>query len=231
MTQRLLKHKLLIGAVTLLAAGSAGGAYAATESGTNPRQAFLNDVAKRLNVTPSRLRAAVRGAMLDRLEAAVKAGQLTQAQADRIQRRIEQGGGLTLGLRRFGPPGLLAPRPLMRLRAHRGGPLGAAAHYLGLSDQQLLRDVMSGKSLAQVAQARGKSVSGLEQAMAAAMKTRLDKAVSAGMITQAQEQRMLNRLRRLIDRLANGTQPPTRPIAPVPGPAAAPPPGPPPPGA
>lgn len=197
--KRLLRHKLLVGGVALLAAGSAGGAYAATQSGSNPRQVFLNDVAKRLNVTPSRLRSAVRGAMLDRLNAAVKAGTLTQAQADRIKRRIEQGGGLPLGP---------MPGPMWRHEFRPGGParhalLPTAASYLGLAPAQLVAELRSGKSLAQVAQAQNKSVSGLEQTLMTAAKARLAHLVSLGVLTKAQEQRRLNRLSDRIARLVN----------------------------
>ena len=48
--QMLLRHKLLIAAAAVIAAASAGGAYAATQTATNPKQAFVNDVAKRLQV-------------------------------------------------------------------------------------------------------------------------------------------------------------------------------------
>ena len=52
---------------------AAGGAYAATQtSGQNTRQAFLNDVAKRLHVTPQQLTAALNGASIDQLQAEVR---------------------------------------------------------------------------------------------------------------------------------------------------------------
>jgi hypothetical protein len=202
-----LKNKLLIGAVALVAAASAGGAYAATQTASNPRQAYLNDVAKRLNVTPAQLEAAMKGALIDRLNAAVKAGRLTQAQADQIKQRIQQGnvpfflghrGGPMFGrgLGGFGPPG--------GLRGH--GALAAAATYLGLSDPQLINDLRSGKTLAQIATAQGKSVSGLETAMTDAVKSRLDRLVASGWITKLQEQRALDRLSARINRLVNRAQ-------------------------
>ena len=53
-------------------------------------------------------------------------------------------------------------------------PMGAAAAYLGLSRSDLQAQLQSGKSMADVAAAQGKSVSGLEDAMVAAMRTSLD---------------------------------------------------------
>lgn len=197
----LLRHKLLIGVVTLVAAGSAGAAYAATQSSSNPRQAFLNDVASRLHVSPSQLSAAFKAALIDRLNAAVKAGQLTQAQANRIERRLEQRGGPPL---LFGRGGRLH----LHARAAMLGPgtLGAAANYLGLREVQLLNDLRAGKSMAQVATAQGKSLAGLEQAIISSDKARLDRLVASGLITKAQEQRILNALSARVGRLVNRTR-------------------------
>lgn len=193
---RLFRHKLLIAGVAVAAAASAGGAVAATQSTSTPRQALIADVAKRLGVSPSRLRAAIRGALLDRLNAAVKAGQLTQAQADRLKQRSEQGGGLPFGgpMFRHGRPGLERMRHSL---------LPVAAAYLGLSRQQLLSDLEAGKTLAQVAQAQNKSLSGLEQALVAAAKVRLERLVAAKQITTAQEQQRLSRLSARIAKLVN----------------------------
>jgi hypothetical protein len=53
-------------------------------------------------------------------------------------------------------------------------PIAAAAKYLGLSQADLQAQLQAGKSLADVAKAQGKPVSGLEDAMVAAIKTNLD---------------------------------------------------------
>src|SRR5579859_5135815 len=95
--QRDLKSRLVIGATAVAVAAFAGGAYAATQTNSNPRQAFLNDVAKRLNVSPQMLRSALRGAQLDQLKAAVAAGKLTQAQANAIEKRLQRGGPFPFG--------------------------------------------------------------------------------------------------------------------------------------
>src|SRR4051812_1220400 len=91
--QRSVRRKLAIGAAGLVVLGGGGAAYAVNKSNDNPRQAFLGDVAKRLNVTPQKLNDAINGAFADRLDAAVKAGKLTQAQADQIKKKVEQNGG------------------------------------------------------------------------------------------------------------------------------------------
>jgi hypothetical protein len=208
-----LKRRLVIGAAVLATAAFAGGAYAATQdSSVNSQQAFLNDVAKRLNISPAQLNSALKGAFLDQLQAAVAAGRLTQAEANAIKQRLEQSGIPPLGF----VPLLKGPRFLWKqsLGGPRmfggGGALGAAAGYLGLNRTQLLDQLGSGKTLAQIAKAHGKSVSGLEQAMIAAIRSKLDRAVSAQMMTKAQEQQILSNLSADVNEEVNGSWPPFR---------------------
>ena len=190
------RNRLAIAGAALAAVAFAGGAYAATESSPNSRQAFLNDVAKRLNVSPGQLKAALQGALIDRINEAVKDGRLTQAQADAIEKRLGEGR-----LPLFFGPG----HPPQRFE--RRVPLAAAARYLGMSDGQLLNELRGGKSLAQVTKAKGKSTAGLEQAISADFKARLDKAVAAGRITKAQERMLLSRFQKRLDRRINRTAP------------------------
>jgi hypothetical protein len=88
------------------------------------------------------------------------------------------------------------------------GPLGdmvsAAATYLGLSPDQIGQELKSGKSLADVANERGKSVAGLEQAVIGAAKTALDQRVAAGEITATEEQHVLDQLNAQLDDFVNG---------------------------
>jgi hypothetical protein len=206
---RWFRGKLVIGLAALAVIAFAGGAVAATQSGgPTTRKAFLNDLAKRLHVTPQQLSSALNGATIDQLQAAVKAGELTQAQANAIEQRMKQNGNapaVPFGF--FGPgagPGFprLAPgpggAPGPRLRPFPGpfagvGDISSAAGYLGLTNAQLFQQLSSGKSLAQIATAKGKTVSGLEQAMTASVKSRLDKLVAAKAITAAQEKQFLSR--------------------------------------
>jgi hypothetical protein len=221
--RRSLKRKLVIGVAALAVAAFAGGAYAATEgSGPNTRQAFLNDVAKRLHVTPQELSQALNGATIDELQAAVKAGRLTQAQANALEQRLKQNGtapaipfGFGLGPRFAhpgapgGPGGPGGPGfgfgPGLGRPGFFGGPfeLQGAASYLGLTNAQLLQQLSSGKSLAQIATSKGKTASGLEQAMTTTIKTRLDKMVANKMMTAAQEKTLLGRLSARLARKIN----------------------------
>ncbi len=84
----------------------------------------------------------------------------------------------------------------------KGGLLKVAVQYIGI-DRKALRQELPGHSLAQVAVAHGKTVAGLEAAMLAAAKERLDKAVAATELTQAQEDAVLAKLPARIDKLVN----------------------------
>jgi hypothetical protein len=87
------------------------------------------------------------------------------------------------------------------------GLLDTAATYLGMSTTDLAADLKAGKTLADEAKAKGKSVDGLVQALLAPLKADLDKRVAAGDITAAQEQTILNNVTTHLTNLVNGTKP------------------------
>ena len=200
------KRTLQVVVIAVFAAMLVVGVGAGLASGglTGSQDTFLNNVAKRLNVTPDQLKAALKGAASDQIDAAVKAGNLTQAQGDALKKRLEQGGvpgfgpGLGFG-RPDGGPGF----------GHRGiaGLGDAAATYLGLTQQELFAQVASGKSLAQIAKDKGKSVDGLKKAITDATKSKLDAAVKAGNLTQAQADALLKKLTDNLDTIVNATPP------------------------
>jgi hypothetical protein len=199
-----LKRKLVIAIALLALAAFAGGAYASTQETTDPQQAFLNDVAKRLNVTPAALKAAIKGAYEDQINAALASGKITQAQAKALKQRLAHSGGLAP---LFGPSPL-GPSP-SRFFGRPGGlvivpELSAAASYLGLTEAQLLSDLKSGQSLAKIAASRHKSVSGLESVITASIRSRLEQLVSKKRITQDQANRVLKGLTTKLNSLING---------------------------
>jgi hypothetical protein len=86
--------------------------------------------------------------------------------------------------------------------ALRGVALKAAAGYLGLTKKQL-REQLPGHSLAQLAAAQNKSVDGLEQAMVAAVKAKLDRLVANQRLTQERANAALARFQDRVDELVN----------------------------
>jgi hypothetical protein len=190
-------RKLLFGAAALLAAAGGGVAIAASHSSpSEENQAIINDAAQQLGVSPSKLSDALKKALADRVDAAVAAGRITKADGDALKQRIESGeiplfAGPHRGFGHFG--------------FFRG--LDAAASYLGLTEAQLRSELAGGKTLGQVAEAHGKSVSGLVDALVADAKSHLDAAVKAGRLTQAQADDMLSGLRDRIANLVNSRAP------------------------
>jgi hypothetical protein len=206
---RKLKRKLAIGGVVLAAFGAAGGAYAVTSGNDNGRDAYLNDLAGRLHVSRDQLNSALKGAFEDRLDAAVKAGKLSQSDADAIKKKVEQSGVVPgLGGPPFAGPG---PKGFGPGGPHFGPGFGFGiraaatdvAKYLGLTPAQLKRQLGSGKSLADIAKAQKKSLDGLKNEIKSAAQTQLDQAVKDKKITQDQADNLLKKLEANLDDLVN----------------------------
>src|SRR3982751_3764451 len=161
-----IKPRVIAGAVAGLAVAGGGAAFAATQLGSpqQENQAVVNDAAKQLGVEPSALSSALKKALENRVDEAVAAGRFTKAQGDELKQRIESGD-----VPLFGGPGFAFHHEQGALF----GGLDAATSYLGLTEAQLRSQFQSGKSLADIAKAQGKSVDGLVQAIVFAAKTRI----------------------------------------------------------
>jgi hypothetical protein len=207
------KRAIAIGAAALVVAGGGGAAVAATGSGSSPND-FLDSVARHLGISRQKLDDATKAAAIDQVDAQLKAGQITQAQADELKKRIQDGdvpplGGLGRGGPGFGfgfggpggPGGVGGPG---LLKAGISDSLAAAAKYLGLTESALRDQLNDGKSLADVAKAQNKDVDGLKDAILAAAKSDLDKAVSDKKLTQSQADDVYNHLKDRIDDMVNG---------------------------
>jgi hypothetical protein len=200
------KRAIAIGAAALVVAGGGGAAVAATGSGSSPDN-FLDSVARHLGISREKLDDATKAAAIDQVDAQLKAGQITKDQADELKKRIEAGdvpplGGLRGGGPGFGFGGPGGPGGL--LKAGISDSLAAAAKYLGLSESALRDQLNDGKSLADVAKAQSKDLAGLQQAILAAAKADLDKAVSDKRLTQSQADDVYSRLKSNIDDMVNG---------------------------
>lgn len=92
-----------------------------------------------------------------------------------------------------------------------GGPFKSIADALGIKVSSLQKQLKAGKKLSEIATAQGKTLDDVKTAYKAALKTRLDKAVAAGRITQAQADDQLAKSDTLIDDIEAGKKPAGRP--------------------
>jgi lambda repressor-like predicted transcriptional regulator len=208
------KFRLIMGALAVVAVVSGGAAYAASrdDSPQARSQAIVDDAAGTLGVDPSALSSALKKALENQVDAQVTAGRLTKEQGDAIKQRIEDGtqpifggpgfGGGPSGHFFRGGPGFgfafgLGGRGLM-------GGIEDVATYLDLKPADLVAQLRSGKSRADIAQAQGKTVQGLETAITDAVTNQLDAAVAAGKLSKDQETKLLAGLASHLDDLVNG---------------------------
>jgi hypothetical protein len=194
-------HKIVIGVVLGISVIAVGGAVGATQ--LTPKQesdAVLNDAADQLGVEPDELSNALKQALKNRVDDAVEDGRLTREQGERMKDRIDAGEMPFFGL---GP----------RVEFHGPGKmffhdkLDTAAKYLGMTPAQLREALQDGKTLAQVARDRGKSVDGLIDAYVEDAEKRLNEAVEAGRLTKAEKNEMLSGLRERLSDFVNGRFP------------------------
>jgi polyhydroxyalkanoate synthesis regulator phasin len=209
------RFRWIMGALAVVAVVSGGAAYAATQDDSPQArsQAIVDDAAGALGVDPAKLSDALKAALQKQVDAQVTAGKLTQEQADAIKKRIADGTQPIFGGPGFGGPGKHFRHGGPGFGHHFGGPGLAAgveevATYLGLKPEELRTQLMSGKSLADIAKAQGKTVEGLETAITEAVTKRLDAAVTAGKITKEQKAKLLEGLTSHLDDFVNGVRPP-----------------------
>jgi uncharacterized protein (DUF433 family) len=193
-----------------LLAGGTGAAIAAVtkDDGKKAEQAVLDDAAKRLNVTPEKLRDALSAAQDAQLDQAVKDGELTQKQADAIKARRKESGRV-LGGPFGGPPGFRGHGPGF---GPHGGMRGVMvfpdlAKALGMTRAQLFEQLRDGKSIADIAKAKGKSLDDVRAAVKADAKQRADKAVRDGDLTQKQADDLLAHLDEALEHLGDSPPP------------------------
>lgn len=160
------------------------------------RQDWLNRVAQILGVTPERLTDAFKQAARETVQQAVQSGRLTQEQANRILQRIDQGRFFVGPF--FGKGG---PAIHFNLRRH----LDALAGFLGMDTSDLLNQLRSGKSLAQIAQEHGKSRDELKNFLTQQFNQAVDQLVQQGRLTQDQANNFKSRFQSNLDRLIDST--------------------------
>jgi predicted DNA-binding protein (UPF0251 family) len=146
------------------------------------QEAFWNILAGKLGISVETLQGYIVDAAREAIAQGVQKGVLTQEQADRLNKILDNQGAHALFI--FGP---LARQ--QRVRAFfqtRGIALDTAAATLGMTREDLIKELQAGKSLGQIADEHNVSRDTLKAAIIKALKDAVDKAVQEGRITQQQ---------------------------------------------
>ena len=147
-------------------------------------QTFWQSLAQKLGVTVDKLQQAVRDALKETVGKMLSDGKLTQAQADKAQSGIDK---LTFDKPLFGQ--FLGGRRKAEARVKfsvEKVALDAAASKLGMTSQDLMKELRQGKTLADVAKEKSVTLDDLKAAMVKAVGDQIDQAVKDGKLTQAQ---------------------------------------------
>ncbi len=153
----------------------------------NFREKLHQAVADVLGITVEEYDAAVETAREQVLGEAVTEGWLTQDQADRMRERAEEGFGPGMGGKFHGGPrgGMFGPGNSF---------ISVAADELGMTVQDLVSELQDGKTIADVATAKGVDPQAIADAFVAQHTEWLNEAVADGRITQEQADQMLQHM-------------------------------------
>lgn len=189
------------------------------QSGTNYADVFLQKLAAQLGISVDKLKAAAVTAGGSTIDQGVKAGDFPSDMAQNMKQDLQQnpfalagGHGHGRGGRGDmdgasggfgGPQGGQGPQGQAGQQGQAGGQGGprmgmgrgtvgaAVAKTLGLSEQDLMTQLQSGKTITDLAKAGGVSTASIHAAAVAALKTDLATAVKDGRLTQAGADQML----------------------------------------
>ena len=184
-------------AVIGLGAVAIGGAVTSAQEGDGPVGTFVSKLAEKLGVSESELTTAIKDTRVEMLDEAVADGRLTQEQADSLKEKIDGSDYGLFGLER----GFRGGHGLCRRAA--GHLLGTAAEVLVMPKEDLAQQLKDGKSLAEVAEAKGMSVEDFKSALLDKEKANLDTLVSEDKLTQTQADRIYEKFQENIDTIVN----------------------------
>lgn len=162
----------------------AGAAVFAAGPGTTQTAPFswVDSLASHLGISTTTLKQALQQTALDRVQALLQAGRITQAQATQMEADIKAGKHPL----HFRGHGMMGPG-----RRSMGVALGTIAQDLNLTPQTLLQDLGQGQTLSQIITAQGKTASDIEAQLKSQLQSSLDSQVSQGRMTSTQETTIL----------------------------------------
>lgn len=165
------------------------------------RNDFLDRLAAQLDVSRDALDQAIEDVGLDMVDQAVADGRITEDEATRIRKAIENGK-----LPFFGPPGF-------HHGPHRGAHVvGEVADFLAIEPQVVRDGLENGQSLAQIAAANGKTRDELKAFLLSETEAYVTQMVENGRITQERADEILANAPARVDELIDREGLPLRPF-------------------
>jgi hypothetical protein len=193
-------------AVTAVGAAGGGAAIAATtdDRAKEAEDAILTDAAERLDVEADELRSALSEAQLAQLDKAVEEGELSEEVAEAIKQRM-QASGVVLGFP-GGPGGEVVHRLHGPFGPGPGGPpvFEAIAEELGIPVERLHRQLLSGKSMRQIAEANGTTLAEVKSVAKQALEDEISEGLEDGRLTEEQADRLREDLPAMLERFMRG---------------------------
>lgn len=181
------------GVVTVAATGMPPLATASPQPSASPGSAanlcdrFLANFASSIGKNQDQVRKAYTDALNKTLDDAVKAGDLTQQQADAIKSRASAAQLCTGALTKRGKSGAGRPGAAARLS------ISEYAKVLGMSEADL-RQQLGSKTLKEIAADKGMDENAFRQKLISVVKPDLENQVQMGRLTQQQADEILKRL-------------------------------------
>ena len=172
---------LLLGGTALAQSSDAG------EEVDELRQTFKESLAENLGVSIEQLEAAVLDTGGSMIDDALANGRITEFQAERMRGRLEDGA---FSIRLDGHPRIVR----MAIGNALGLQVDTVAEILGMSEEDLRAQIQSGATLSEVIESAGLTVDEVVNALVVEAADRLELAVEEERITQAQADRVLERL-------------------------------------
>ena len=185
----------------------------ATPAGKRPAliEDFLSKLAANLGISEDELKQAIRTTGSQLLDQAVADGKVTEEEAAKIRDRIESGDFPIFPFGGHGPGHGHGPHhgpgPGFGLGLMNGDLIKQTADFLGVDRQTVIEGLQSDQSLAQIAEANGKSGDELSGYLYDQLKSKLDEAVANNRITQDREDSMLSNAKDRIDEAINRVGP------------------------
>jgi uncharacterized protein YidB (DUF937 family) len=167
---------------------------------------YLDALAENLGVSREALDQALTDTALDMVDKALADGKITQEEADNIKERINSGDFPPIGPGVHFGFGHGFEKGFDR-GVHVGVKIDDLADFLGIDIATLHEGLQNGQSLAEIAEANGKTRDELKAHILSNVQDRLDQAVADGEMTQDEADEKLQRADEMVDNMIDNSGP------------------------